>query len=314
MPHCIERHEFDAAKLCEDEPPHIRHRNKQTLLELAYSKSAASGTLGFSRWARADVPGALPEKRVRVHVRPGVFPYVDCDASTVRWHMNFADEHLFGYYAGSLFAQDEIQVAEHPVLASLRQKLTALGRAPVTVERGSPTPALVTNVERRCAVDTRGIYGNTFGTISRERVIAATRVLHPPTRSNILAIEAPKHGSGVYSRDDFDTVLATAYSGYLALREESASLAPGAETELVTGFWGCGAFGGNRVVMIALQIVAANLAGLDDLVFHTVDSGAAHAEEALTLVEELFAPSCDLDDALDALLEREYEWGVSDGN
>lgn len=314
MSTCLERHEFDAAQLCNEEPPRVTHTNKQTLLDPAYSRSEASGVLGFSRWKAAAVPTHLPETRTRVHVRPGVFPYVDSDASTIRWHMNFADQHLFGYYAGSLFAQDEIQVAEHPVLASLRQKLTGLGRAPVTVERGSPTPALVTNAERRCAVDTRGIYGNTFGTISRERVIAATRVLHPPTRSNILAIEAPKHGSGRYSREDFGTVLETAYSGHLALREESARLAPDAKTELVTGFWGCGAFGGNRVVMIALQIVAANLAGLDDVVFHTVDSGASDAEEALALVDEHFAPSCDLDDALVALLERNYTWGVSDGN
>jgi hypothetical protein len=145
-------------------------------------------------------------------------------------------------------------------------------------------------------------------------VIGATRVLHPPTRSNILAIEAPKLGRGLYTLGTLESALATAYSGQLALRQESARIAPAARTELVTGFWGCGAFGGNRVVMIALQIVAAHLAELDDLVFHTVDSGSAEAEEALALVEECFAPSSELDSGLDALLEREYEWGESDGN
>jgi hypothetical protein len=314
MSQCIERHEFDAAELCEAEPPRVTHRNKATLLELAYSKGPASGRLGFTRWSKSRPPPRLPETRARVHVRPGVFPYAESDASTLRWHMNFADKHLFGYYAGGLFAQDEIQVAEHPALASLRQRLTALGRPPVTVEQGSPTPALVTNVERRCAVDTRGIYGNSFGMASRERVIGATRVLHPPTRSNILAIEAPKLGRGLYTLGTLESALATAYSGQLALRQESARIAPAARTELVTGFWGCGAFGGNRVVMIALQIVAAHLAELDDLVFHTVDSGSAEAEEALALVEECFAPSSELDSGLDALLEREYEWGESDGN
>jgi hypothetical protein len=39
------------------------------------------------------------------------------------WHINFADKHLFGYYGGGLFAQDEMQTAEMPILASVREAL-----------------------------------------------------------------------------------------------------------------------------------------------------------------------------------------------
>jgi Poly (ADP-ribose) glycohydrolase (PARG) len=38
-----------------------------------------------------------------------------------------------------------------------------------------------------------------------------------------------------------------------------------------TGYWGCGAFGGNRVLMALLQVLAAGSAGLDQLVFHVGD-------------------------------------------
>lgn len=41
----------------------------------------------------------------------------------VDWHINFADFHLFGFYEGGLFAQDEMQVAEHPILGSIRDYL-----------------------------------------------------------------------------------------------------------------------------------------------------------------------------------------------
>lgn len=36
------------------------------------------------------------------------------EKNTIEFHVNFADTHLFGYYGGGLFAQDELQVGEHP--------------------------------------------------------------------------------------------------------------------------------------------------------------------------------------------------------
>ncbi len=47
------------------------------------------------------------------------------DACQQEWWVNFADPHLFVAYGSSLFAQDEIQVAEHPSLGHLREALYA---------------------------------------------------------------------------------------------------------------------------------------------------------------------------------------------
>jgi hypothetical protein len=44
-------------------------------------------------------------------------------------------------------------------------------------------------------------------------------------------------------------VLATAFTGFSAARLESARLNPSPVVAIHTGFWGCGAFGGNRVLM-----------------------------------------------------------------
>jgi hypothetical protein len=96
----------------------------------------------------------------------------------------------------------------------------------------------------------------------------------------------------------------------------AARLGAGAEVTMHTGFWGCGAFGGNRVLMTALQVVAARLAEVARLVYWT---GANPSDELA------FSQGCDRADRLldgarsaTAIVERAaaggYRWGVSDGS
>jgi len=59
----------------------------------------------------------------------------------------------FNYYSGPLMAQDEIQVAENPCLAALREALVSRRLPALTVENGEPTPVLVRGAERRRAID-----------------------------------------------------------------------------------------------------------------------------------------------------------------
>jgi len=44
----------------------------------------------------------------------------------VEWYLNFADGDLFFHYGSKLRAQDEHQVAEHPILASVKEMLEEL--------------------------------------------------------------------------------------------------------------------------------------------------------------------------------------------
>jgi hypothetical protein len=79
----------------------------------------------------------------------------------------------------------------------------------------------------------------------------------------------------------------------------------------------CGAFGGNRVVMAVLQILAAGLAGVDQLVFHDGGHGGrAPLEEAPRWIDSGIGigqarSTCELIDRIEAI---GFEWGVSDGN
>lgn len=62
----------------------------------------------------------LEKKNYSCSVVSGFYDYPKSFSSETKkvWYVNFADPMLFGYYAGSAFAQDEIQTLEMPLLAS----------------------------------------------------------------------------------------------------------------------------------------------------------------------------------------------------
>jgi hypothetical protein len=214
-----------------------------------------------------------------------------------------------------------MQVLEHPALGALKEALAAGNHSAVTVEGGHPTPILIKGVERRCRVATDrnaaegrpgGLYGNAFSRAGTEALHQAIKRLQPPTITNLIAIAAPHPGWGVYSAADMAKVLVTAYTGFRAAAIESS----GTPVIVHTGFWGCGAFGGNRVLMALLQILAAEMAGIDRLVFHTFDSaGMTALKDALDLLRTRLHQQPQSPEALiEILVAMGFQWGESDGN
>jgi hypothetical protein len=318
--------QFEAAELFRTHPPLWRHGNKQAVFDAIRAANAAiEGPLAYARWAEERLPETLA-RRSEVDIRDGVFTY-DAPARTadVEWHLNFADPALFVAYGSSLLAQDEMQVLEHPILGSLREALGGDSRPSGTADaRGRPTPVTVTGAQRCCSLATRpdpsagrphGLYGNAFACAPVEDVLAATRIIVPPTRSNILAMSAPACGRGPYTVAQIELISTTAYTGFLAAREESRSLAGStARTVVHTGFWGCGAFGGNRILMTMLQVLAADLAGVD-LVLHGVDrAGVDLLHGACEELAPRRTPTTSVQDLMRDILQRGFQWGESDGN
>lgn len=312
------RRSYDVADLARRYPPAWHNRNKEIVHSIACpGGDCGDGTLEVTRWSEFPLPDAPARKSIDVQRINGGFRYIPHEKGAVVWALNFADPELFGYYAGGLFAQDEIQVTEHPALAAVRSALAADHGVPRTVEHGRPTPVLVRNVPRCCFVRTkpspgapRGLYGNEFAEASEEAIRNATVRIHPPARSNIIAIAAPSPTTGHYWRQQIESALVTAYSGFHAATLESARVAPGVPVEIHTGFWGCGAFGGNPVLMSIVQVVAAKLAGLDRIVFHVFMPSQSDALDEAMRVE----PDIDPVRAIDQLDAMNFEWGRSDGN
>lgn len=321
----FERLHFDARALIRDHPPQWRSERKRLVFETACASGCPfEGELVYAVWGEAEPPMALTA-RSNFAVRVGVFEYAAPAASTTEWHVNFADPNLFVAYGSALLAQDELQVAEHPILGSVYEALAARGKPPRTVDaHHRPTPVTITGVQRRCAIDTRpnvaagrpsGLYGNGFDHAPTGQIRAATTSLSPPTTSNILAMAAPWGGYGEYAKEEITYVLNAAFTGFLAARQESERLAPaGSRTVIHTGFWGCGAFGGNRTLMTMLQALAGDLADVE-IVFWAFDQqGVELFQSAHAHYGRLRDTASSVTDIRDHLLRQKFQWGVSDGN
>lgn len=305
-------------------PAPARHPYKRLLRRLAYPDGdAGPGTLHVSRWVEGlDPVVPTPSAATEVRVRAEGFMYEAPGPREIHWHVNFADAHVFGFHAGPLFAQDEMQIAEHPILATVRDVLDHEDFPPLTEEAGRATPILVAGAERRLCIDTaprpgapHGLYGNRFAEAPWEVVREATTVLQPPTVSNIAAMAAPQGGHGRYTRDTIAHVLATAITTFSAARVVSEHLrGEGVRVVMHSGFWGCGAFGGNRLLMPALQMLAARRAGLDRLDMHSLGLGGPEAMRRSMQVALEIGAGDDVVAWIDAATARGFEWGQSDGN
>jgi len=326
----LERLVFPTQKLMEEHPPVLWNRNKRIVFEVACPpESISAGELTYTRWSAMALPGAVDLRSAveRVEAREGPYDYAleTTPLDAVHWHVNFADPRLFVAYRGALFAQDEMQVAEHPALGALKEALTAGDRPAVTVEDGRPTPVLIKGVERRCRIATdrnpeagrpRGLYGNAFGQASEDVVRRAISRIDPPTITNLIAMAAPDGGAGAYQAQEIEYILETAFTGFRSAVLESADGRTERPPVVVhTGFWGCGAFGGDRVLMAALQALAAEMAGLDRLVLHTFSAAGAEAwREAQRLLGEMAGTGmAPVPAVVEKMVAQGFQWGVSNG-
>lgn len=320
----IEKHSFPAAELIKTYPPQLRHPNKRLVYERARAANApVAGEIVYARWGGNHLPYVIPARR-SFTIQPGIYDYTaPHPVYTTAWQVNFADPALFCAYGSALLAQDELQVAEHPILGSLREALLAGGHPACTVERGQPTPVTVTGAHRLCILHIEpdpsagrpnGLYGHNFSHAAPPQISAAVEPLNPPTQSNILAMAAPACGVGEYTPAQIKYILQTACLGFSAAQTESQRLAGPAAVSLIhTGFWGCGAYGGSRIMMILLQALAADLIGVD-LVFYTVDEpGAATARQALDIYNRLCADDPSLAGMLASIQQLHLQWGFSNG-
>lgn len=333
--HLFARRTFDVSALMKEHPPRLSHPNKKIVYDLACPKGVRhEGTLVVSRWRAIPLPATIPNSEPGRVMREDVFGYEPTlpgqTPPVIEWYVNFADINLFVAYGSPLFAQDEMQVAEHPVLGSLKEALKAKGGTelqPKTRDGDTPAPFLIRGAPRRCSIATDpdplehrpfGLYGNRFAKATEVALRKAVTVLDPPTFTNLIAMEALPGGSGMYNRGQIEDLLVTATTGFQAAVIESANVAKDARTIVHTGHWGAGAYGGNRVLMAIVQTVAARLAGLAGLVYHTFDADGSDAwRTAMKLLDTELLPKGRLlatNELVQAITEKGFTWGTSDGN
>lgn len=170
--------------------------------------------------------------------------------------------------------------------------------------------------------------GNKFSSSSKATILRSYKYLSPHQTVNIIAIEAPKYGRGSYTIAEITYILQACYTAYLAAKrldkltfninhQLKSSDSEQLKTYIHTGWFGCGAYGGNRTIMIILQILAAKLAGIDRLIFHTVTSDYIDEQNrALDFLKNLFDENqthFTLDDLLENIHRENFQWGSSNG-
>ena len=218
------------------------------------------------------------------------------------------------------------------------------------------TPILVSGVERRAHIRTdinaaegrpNGLYGRNFAHATTDTVQRAVTPFDvrldaagKPYFTNIIAIAAPRSG-GTYTEKTVRFILATAYTAFMAANTEALvnagflirrhAINPSNPTladpmpsgglprvKIHTGNWGCGAFGGNPVVMALLQTLAAHMAQVD-LVYYVRDAANRREyENGLNdlkgLLDHLAADGkVSLDPFIAGVVKKRYRWGTSNG-
>ena len=345
----IVRKEFNTQEMVSKYPPKIFSNNKKIVYNIACIEGCIhNGTLGFSKWSTFDLPDEFIIKSnfTQVTMQEDIFQYTT-NASNIKttnpkmeWYINFADRNLFFAYGGGLFAQDEMQVAEHPALASLKENLVKLELidprfGPYTRDSNSyATPILIKGVERRIAISVEsnskegrpyGLYGNKFSGADPEIIKKALRKIEPPTITNLIAMEAPKYGRGEYTLKKIKEILTTAYTSFRAAKMESIfsntkSNENEVDTKVIinTGNWGTGAYGGNKTLMALLQIFAAKLASIDKLIYHTFSKQYTEKfyEAKNILANEIIKnhEKIQVNEVLNQIKAMNFKWGNSDGN
>ena len=309
--------------LIRDYLPTYGPRRKQRAFEAAlktHKTDTGEITISHVMSNQAEMASAVLEKKpFTLALDKGFYDYTKAREGEDTWFVNFADPTLFVAYDSDLFAQDEIQTLEMPLLAACCLYLDERQADHITrtvTDFGEPTPYLFKDVPYWLSVNTRpvlkdgtiaNIYGDEFFFASEEELAAGIKVFEGNVRGNVLAIAAPRGRTRQpYSVAEQSQILKTLLCSYSAVREQASGKAV-----IHAGNWGCGAFGGNKELMYLAQIYAASVCGIDELVLHAVD------EKVLDSAKRLYEnvdKKMGFADVVAFLRSRKYEWGEGDGN
>ncbi|EAR93857.4 poly (ADP-ribose) glycohydrolase (macronuclear) [Tetrahymena thermophila SB210] len=262
------------------------------------------------------------------------FSYFKPPHDECHWYLNFADNKLFGFYTSALYAQDELQCTEMPMLAHVKEYLetqrSVPNLKPRTQEKDEPTPVLIVNVPRIGTIDInpdqkyrQGLYGNNFRQLKEQDLPQKLTIFEKENLvyTNIIAMSAIGYGNGQYTKDQIIFTLYTAYKAFRQALEITNLYYPNQKCVIHTGNWGCGAFGNNYQLIAILQILAANLAGVDKMYYHTFSQ---HGTDQFNIGQAIYYQiiqnlasnkgEVKISKIIEEIQKKKFVWGQSDGN
>lgn len=312
--------------------------HKRSEVQMEVTRHKLDQTRGVD-WTRVMVPP--PFTALRHHSIKGSFTFRPCDDVVIAghqstwWHTNFSDEQLLVYHNNHHCAQEELLALMHPSMASLVHALRSgepkcgkVTDGPFLLDIGErthiptrpPTPILIKNVPYLIQIDTNGIYGRVFRHATHEVLDKqCTYIGNQQLRNNFISftsMRTPGEGK-LYTREQIENLLVTAIVGFSAavdVTERDAITSTRTDVVIATGNWGCGAFGGQHMLMAMIQMIAASVTGVSGLVYYTFDdlgdTEYKRAREALQKINEKKSLAW----YVQFLLDMKFTWRKGDGN
>lgn len=82
-------------------------------------------------------------------------------------------------------------------------------------------------------------------------------------------------------------------------------------TVIHTGWWGCGAYGNNRQMMLITQMLAAHWTQIDEIIFHTQTKEHENDIDAAKRIVEDLKNRKDVNEVIEEIVKLNLEWETS---
>eukprot|EP01084_Bolivina_argentea_P261343 441586_1 len=225
------RESFNCYDLIENFPPKYIDTTKKEIFKLIapqINENDCGRKLIFSEYGLMSLPETIPDPKTfifqnKLIIEPNIYQYAHNDKDkdkSIHFYVNFADNDLFGFYRGSLFAQDEIMTVEHPILCSLKEKILKSkwdNNSKLSDECSASFIILNAIKHGHFAQDNlQKIYGNNFG----KDALKYFEVCKPPIYDNIICIACLSGSMSKYTKHDILGILNKAYCGFFGAKSE----------------------------------------------------------------------------------------------
>ena len=298
--------------------------NKKKIYQLSNIQNTMSNDkITISKYLMKTKPQSVNKsENIDIECLEGKIIYKKSTDIYKQWYVNFADEMLFNYYNTALMAQDEHQVLEHPILANITEMLYTKSQEEIKfmpstrnydLEVNFSTPILIENAKRLITLDifnkSTPLYGKLFEKASWNQITNMLTVNSSPISSNIIAMEAYSRGRGIYTLEQINDLFFTAYLSFSSAKLQSEN-----KITINSGDWGTGAYGGNKILLACIQLLAANFSNIDKVLFYTFDKESF--QEAYLIYQNIVNTSkrYNINNILSKLEKIKFKWNISDGN
>jgi len=206
--------------------------------------------------------------------------YYDYSKYRGHWYVDFANQHLGGGVFSEGFVQEEKMCFVFPELMMIFDQIRTNGsntidpNIPIYEDRTGAV--LVTNLMKALVSEGTDQMDDFYGNIDNLIYLTPTgnlsetyvRPVNSSTYINVIAIDAKclPYNQTILPIPTIITYITKAFNGFSSAKRYDMDYGIG-NTIIHSGAWGCGAFNNELYIMLAVQVIAAMMAGVE-IVFY----------------------------------------------